>query len=290
MRKEVIFYSEGFKISGHLYTPESNTGNKKYPAIILCHGFAGIKEALLPPFAEGFLKSGFVTLVFDYRGFGGSEGERGWIIPSLQVKDIRNAITYMETLPEVDSEKIALWGSSFGGANAITVAARDKRVKAVVAQLTFGNGERVVTGNLKPEEKEKLFSTLKKISQRLVTQNKNMMMGLSQILTDADSKEFFGKIIAEHPVINIKIPFLFVKESIEYKPEEVIGKIKVPVMILGAENDIVNPPEESRMLFERANEPKEIVMIKDATHYQVYSGPKFEEAFNAELAFLRKYL
>ena len=290
MRKDIVFYSEGAKIAGHLYLPESVDAGRKYPALVLCHGFAGIKEALLPPFAEGFSKNGFVVLTFDYRGFGGSEGERGWLIPSLQVKDIRNAITYMETLPEIDPEKIALWGSSFGGANAITVAAADKRVKAVVAQLTFGNGERVVTGNLKPEEKEKLLSTLKKISQRLVTQNKNMMMGLNQILTDADSKEFFGKIIAEHPVINVKIPFLFVKESIEYKPEDVIGKIKVPVMILGAEKDIVNPPEESRALYEKAGEPKELVMIKDATHYEVYSGSKFEEAFKAELEFFKKYL
>ena len=290
MRKDIVFYSEGAKIAGHLYLPESFDAGRRYPALVLCHGFAGIKEALLPPFAEGFSKNGFVVLTFDYRGFGGSEGERGWLIPSLQVKDIRNAITYMETLPEIDPEKIALWGSSFGGANAICVTAADKRVKAVIAQLTFGSGERVVTGGLKPEEKEKLFATLSKISQRLVKQNKNMMMSLNQILSDADSEEFFGKIIAEHPKINVKIPFLFVKESIEYKPEDVIGKITVPVMILGAEKDIVNPPAESKILFEKANEPKELVMIKDATHYQVYSGAKFEEAFKAEMEFFKKYL
>jgi len=290
MKEAVTFYSEGSKISGHLYKPDNVEAGKKYPAIVLCHGFAGIKEALLPPFAEGFAKNGYVVLAFDYRGFGGSEGERGNLVPGLQLVDIRNAITYMQSRPEADPARIGLWGSSFGGANAITAAAADERVKCVVAQLTFGSGERVVTGALSKEEKEKLKGTLNKLWMREVATNKKMLMTLDQILTDADSKAFFKKITAEHPVINVKIPFLFVKHSMEYKPEEALKNVRVPIMIVGAEKDIVNPPSESTALYEKANEPKALYMVKDATHYQVYEGEKFREAFGQELGWFNKHL
>jgi len=67
-------------------------------------------------------ESGYAVLAFDYRGFGESEGERGRLVPAEQMTDIRNAVTYMQTLGEVDPERIGLWGTSFGGANAIIEA------------------------------------------------------------------------------------------------------------------------------------------------------------------------
>jgi len=290
VRNDAFFYSEESKISAHLYLPDGLDTARKYPAVILCHGFAGIKEALVPPYAEGFSKNGFIVLAFDYRGFGDSEGIRGSLIPDNQVTDIRNAITFMSSLGNVDPGRIGLWGSSFGGANAVKAAALDRRVKAVVAQLTFADGERVVAGGLKPEEKAKLLATLQKVWTRAVTANKNMMMSLDQILTDADSKAFFAKITAEHPEINVKIPFQFVRYSMECKPAEYAKLLKCPLFVLGAENDIVNPPAESKALYDAANEPKELYMVKGATHYEVYSGAKFDEAFAQELFWFRRYL
>ena len=290
MKTEVSFFSEGSKISADLYLPENLDVGKKYPAIVLCHGFTGIKEVLLPAFAEEFAKNGFASLVFDYRGFGGSEGERGRLVPLEQVADIRSAIAFMETLPEVDGARIGLWGSSFGGANTITAAYFDKRVKALVVQLTFGSGERVITGKMSPEEKEKIRSTMKKLEQKYVLTGKQMMLSQTQVLSDPDSKAYFEKMIKEFPKVETKIPFLTVKRTMDYKPEEFLKEVNVPVLILGAEKDIVNPPDESKILFEKANEPKKLVMIKDASHYELYSGEKFKEAFAEELIWFKKYL
>src|SRR5210317_1955434 len=117
MKREVVFYSEGAKIFADMYVPEQCAEGDKYPVIILCHGFSGIREILLPAYAEVFSAAGYISLVFAYRGFGDSEGERGRLIPSEQVVDIRNAITFMESLEKVDEERIGLWGTSFGGAN-----------------------------------------------------------------------------------------------------------------------------------------------------------------------------
>ncbi len=290
MKKEIYFYSEGFKIAGDLYIPDNYSVGDKFPAIILCHGFAGFKELLLPAYAESFAKNGYITIVFDYRGFGASEGERGRLVPQEQIVDIRNTITYIETLPEVDTERIGLWGTSFGGANAILTAAIDNRVKCLVVQLTFGSGERVITGGQSDEEKTKLQTMLKKSWQRAVTKNKHLKLSVDQILTDQQSKDFFKIAKETFPEIAVKIPILTLQQTIEYIPENFIFAVKVPIFIVAAEKDNVNPLKESEYLFEKANHPKSFYCVKGATHYEVYEGKKFEVTVQKQIEWFNKYL
>lgn len=93
MFESVSFLSNGSKIVGNLYRPEGNT--EELPAIVLCHGFAGVKEMLLPAYANSFCDKGYIVLAFDYRGFGESEGEPGRLDPSLQIEDIHNALDFI---------------------------------------------------------------------------------------------------------------------------------------------------------------------------------------------------
>lgn len=288
MKRKVEFYSEGSLVKGILYGPDNDV--EKKPAIVLCHGFAGVKELLLPAYAEEFGKRGFLALTFDYRGFGESEGERGKLSPHAQVTDIRNAITFVLDLPGVDAHRLGLWGTSFGGANAIVAAAMDKRVKCLCVQLTFGNGERVITGGLTGEEKEKLESMLMKIWTRAVTRNKTMQVPINKILTDEQSIEFYNKTVGEFPDLDIKIPFLTIKETMEYRPETYLESVHIPILIIGAENDGVNPGQESEILYKKANSPKELLIIKGATHYELYQGEKFREVVNKQCQWFEKYL
>ena len=104
-------------------------------------------------------------------------------------------ITFFETLPEVDPERIGLWGTSFGGANAVTTAAIDDRVKCLSVQITFGSGERMVTGDMNDVDRQKMLATLKKAWQRAVVRNKPMHLNMDQILTDPESKAFYQKTV-----------------------------------------------------------------------------------------------
>jgi predicted acyl esterase len=93
-------------------------------------------------FAEHFTTHIPITaLVYDNRGFGSSDGiPRFEVIPSLQMSDIQDAITYAQSIDEVNPEKIALWGSSYSGANVLQVGAFDRRVKAILAQAAMISG------------------------------------------------------------------------------------------------------------------------------------------------------
>jgi dienelactone hydrolase len=69
------------------------------------------------------------------------DGEpRQEIDPILQIRGYRDAITYAQSLPQTDANRIGVWGSSYSGAHALVVAAQDRRVKAVVSQVPLISG------------------------------------------------------------------------------------------------------------------------------------------------------
>src|SRR5438094_9590390 len=138
--EQVSFYSEGAKVKGILRLADE-PGSGRRPAIVQGPGWLGLMDSkLYERYHRSFTEAGYAVLVLDYRGFGDSEGEKGLISHQLQAEDIRNAITYLETRPEVDSRRIGLFGSGgTGGANPIYVAAIDHRVKCVVSNYAFAS-------------------------------------------------------------------------------------------------------------------------------------------------------
>ncbi|MDC5705514.1 alpha/beta hydrolase [Vibrio europaeus] len=288
MYQQVKFTSQNSQISGHLYLPTATT--QPSPLVILCHGFCGVKELLLPAFAERFANQGYAALTFDYRGFGESEGETGRLVPKLQIEDIHAAIEWAKMESNVDSNRIALWGSSFGGANAIIAASQSDDIKCVIAQLTFADGETVITGEMSAEEKDKFLSTLERMRDKKAKTGKEMMVPIAKVLSDQQSVDFFNQFKDDFPALTIKIPFLTVWETINHKPVEALANLNKPVMIVAAEQDGVNPLSESQVLFDKANEPKALHVEEGATHYQVYSGKHFESVVTKQLEWFNQYL
>jgi alpha-beta hydrolase superfamily lysophospholipase len=290
MRRDIQFYSDGSLIRGHLYLPEGAKSGDNLPCLILCHGFAGFKELLLPVFAQSFSENGFASLTFDYRGFGESEGVKGQLDWRKQVQDIRNAVTFVETLSEANPGKIGLWGTSYGGANVIETAAQDHRAQCLVVQLSFGDGERVITAGQTTEQKEKLFALLTKAWQRETQKGKPMMLPIDNLLTDAQSRAFFSKSVSEFPLLESKISISFLRHTLEYRPEKRLKDVYTPILVVGADRDEVNQVSESHSLYGQAQDPKSLHIVKGAGHYEVYEGKYFEEVFAVELEWFKKHL
>jgi len=105
----------------------------------MAHGFSCTKEMFLDKYAEVFVKDGFAVLVYDNRNFGDSDGQpRLEVDPYSQIRDYWHAITYVSSLPQVDSSRIGIWGTSYTGGHVLQVAAIDKRVKCVVSAGACG--------------------------------------------------------------------------------------------------------------------------------------------------------
>ncbi|TMA60280.1 MAG: alpha/beta hydrolase, partial [Deltaproteobacteria bacterium] len=74
MEKELTFYSAGLRLAGTLYLPDDLRAGDKRPTVLCCHGLRANRKVVLPEFARAFARQGYVAFVFDYRGFGDSEG------------------------------------------------------------------------------------------------------------------------------------------------------------------------------------------------------------------------
>src|SRR5919201_1566545 len=142
MRTEPVeFHSDKFCLRGLLRLPDVPS-EERLPAIVHGPGWLGLAEAkTYEPWHRGLTDAGYAVLAFNYRGFGDSDGERGWVRPEWQLEDILNAITYLETRADVHPHRIGAFGiGGTGAGNAIMAAAVDPRVRCVAAQSVVADG------------------------------------------------------------------------------------------------------------------------------------------------------
>ncbi|MCT4613761.1 MAG: alpha/beta fold hydrolase [Marinifilaceae bacterium] len=136
--QSINFQSEGLNLKGNLFFPEDYEEGKTYPAIISVGSWTTVKEQMAGSYALEFSKQGFVSLAFDFRNFGESEGEpRYWENPEMKVEDIINAVSFLSTHPAVDATQISLFGVCSGAMYSLVAAAKDQRVKSIAAAASW---------------------------------------------------------------------------------------------------------------------------------------------------------
>ncbi len=129
----VEFESAGAVLRGRLYRP---VGDGPYPVVVMAHGTSATITMTTDRYAEVFEQAGFAVLLYDHRNFGLSGGEpRQEINPWVQAHGYRDAMTYVESVPDLDSGAIVLWGDSYSAAQVIIVGAVDERPVAVISQV-----------------------------------------------------------------------------------------------------------------------------------------------------------
>lgn len=136
--EKVNFKSEGLNVVGNLYYPVNYKKGTAYSTIIVVGSWTTVKEQMAGLYAEKFANEGFITLAFDFRNYGESEGEpRFWENPTMKVQDIKNAVSYLQTLPEVDNNKIGTFAVCAGSMYSLMAASEDTRIKAVVTAASW---------------------------------------------------------------------------------------------------------------------------------------------------------
>jgi uncharacterized protein len=121
--------ASGDDLEAWVYQPD---GHGPHPAVLMAHGFAGVKAGGPEPFAERFCRERFTAVAFDYRHWGGSSGEPREVtsIPH-QREDYR---------PDIDAKRIFIWGTSFSGMHVVEIAATDVRLRGAIAQCPLVDG------------------------------------------------------------------------------------------------------------------------------------------------------
>ena len=292
MKRAVEFYSEGFKLAGDIYVPDGLPSGEQRAAVLLCHGYTGVKDLYLPDNAKTLNDAGYVVMTFDYKGWGESEGTRSRLAPYSRVADVQAAMTYLGMQPEADAGRIGLYGTSYGGATVSWTGAVDQRAKCIVSVVGIGNGARWMSRVRRVDEWFDLQELSKEDREKRASTGESEYVDRSEILLpDRQSAELAAAARRNNPAAVGTIPLEYVDDPIGFNPEWIVDKISPrPILFITSDNDRLVLPEESEQLYAHAGEPKKLVVLKGYGHYEVYSEPAFSEVMAATLEWYGEYL
>lgn len=288
----ISFFSEGQRIAADLYLPDAAGATAPVPAVVLCHGYTGVRHLYLPDTARFLNRAGYAAIAFDFKGWGDSEGPRQRLDPYGRVADTQAALTYLAERPEVDASRIGLFGWSFGCSVGVWLAAIDDRIKALVGVVGVANGGRWLAAVRSGEEWEALreLSSADRV-RRMRTGESEFVDRPTILYLDPKSQKLSSDSRQKVKGAAERIPLEFVDETLGFNPEWVVDKIAPrAAMFIGCEEDVVVPPSEMQALYDRAGEPKRLEILEGYGHYDVYFGTSFEKVMELTVDWLSQHI
>jgi hypothetical protein len=287
VKRDVEFTSEDATLRGWLYTPD---GDAPHPAVVVTGGFGGVKEVFLHHnYPQVFADAGFVVLNYDHINCGTSDGlPRQELDPIKQQRGYKDAITFLAGHPDVDAERIGIWGTSYSGGHVLAVAASDRRVKCVVSQaMTISGLDNTIARN-SPAAVVDLYRRF--AEDRLARQRGEAPAVVQAFADDSDSVRFIRSLPPEY-VENWKNEITLRSWELyaEYEPAAFIERIgPTPLLMIVPTGDTMTPSVDALRAYNRALEPKRLVTVP-GDHYAVY-GEAFEETSGAALDWFLTHL
>jgi uncharacterized protein len=265
--------SAGLRLHGVISVPNAPPAQARRAAFLVLHGFGGncqSQNVLQPCRVLG--EFGYVTLRFDMRGCGKSEGELGRVICLEQVEDTQNALTFLARHPAVDPARIAVIGTSFGGAVAVYTGGVDPRLAAVVSNGGWGHGERKFRGqHSTPEAWARFTAMLEEGRAYRARTGRSLMVSrydivpIPQHVRDNLARQSVEMFTANHVEM---FPAETAQSMFDFRAEDVVGKIAPrPLLLIHSASDSVTPTEQSVEMFKRAGQPCELHLFSGLDHF-----------------------
>ncbi|CAM1511817.1 Fc.00g093300.m01.CDS01 [Cosmosporella sp. VM-42] len=285
-RRSVEFFSDGLKIRGEVHLPD---GDGPHPIVVLGHGLGALKEWTMPDLVSSFAQVGIAGLWFDYRNFGDSEGlPREEVSHYGRLEDWQSAISFATSLPEIDPERIGVWGTSLGGRDVLAISSFDRRIKAVLAQTPVIKWFPALAARMAG------YDDLDRFQEELADDRKNRSLGEEPRYlpfvkaTGDDIKDSFVKQLTEAELRNYKgrltLQTYQATTLVDITPfVELISP--TPICFILADEDFLPGQREA---YNMAKVPKSLVEIK-GHHYSPYITLKRYTTEVAEKVFV-KYL
>lgn len=271
MREQrVEFYSEGDAVAG-LWRGPDDPAARNGMTIVHPPGWSGRKDSTLyATFDEQLSAAGFEVLIFDYRGYGDSALPPGRRSLRGQLADVRSAISYAQSRPDVDPERIGIFASgATGAAHAVTVASVDHRVRAVVCQYPIADGHAWIRSGLSMGEWERLRADLDRDRVARAASGAGAVIdrvSLRPRPADRDSVPLVADLGVED-----QLPLSFVDELLEYRPVDAARSVTAPVMIITAEGDTMTDPAGARAIHDQLRGHKALLIMRHTTHSEAYA-------------------
>lgn len=290
-RADVWFTSGGDRVSAWLYRPAVSGGT---PLLVMAHGLGAVRTMRLDAYAERFSAAGYACLVFDYRNFGDSDGQPRQLLDiGMQLADWAAAVAYARTLDDVDHNRIALWGTSFGGGHVIATAARLPGIAAAVAQCPFTDAiasiraiNPVTVARISVTAMRDLVGALAgKPPVLIATAGKP---GELALMTAPDVYEGYLRLLPQGAELRNEVAARIGLKVLTYRPGRLAAKIRCPILFCVCETDSVAPAGPT--LRYAAKAPRGEIKLYPEGHFAIYVDGAFERVVADQIRFLDGHL
>jgi uncharacterized protein len=256
------------ELAGWLYRP-TGAGEGPRPAVVLSHGFSALKVMGLDPVARAFADAGFVAVAYDHRNYGESGGSpRHESDPWQQVHDMLDVITWLQAQEGVAADRVGIWGTSYAGGHVLTVAALDRRVRAVVSQVPLVYGNATYEAWVPERARERFASRL--VDDRAARARGEAPQTVRAAVPGSETEEW-AKATDDGTYAN-EVTLRSFELLREYEPASFVPRIApTPLLMVIAAHDTQTPTAWQREVFATAGEPKRLTEL-DCRHYDPYTS------------------
>ena len=262
---EKVSFSNQYKmkVGARLFLPKELEEGRKYPAVIVGHPMGAVKEQSAGLYATKLAECGFVTLALDLSFWGESDGEpRNAVLPDVYSEDFSAAVDFLGTRPFVDRERIGVVGICGSGSFAISAAKIDPRLKAIATVSMYDMGAASRNGlkhALSPEQRKRIIA-------QAAEQRYAEFLGGEPLYTGGTVHELTAGATPRtttHPTLTSNVKFM------NFYPFADIETISPrPMLFIAGEN--AHSREFSEDAYRLAAEPKELYLVPDAGHVDLY--------------------
>ena len=281
-REEHDFDSGAERCAAWLYPA---AGDGPSAAIVMAHGLSGTRRDCLGPFAERFAAAGISALVFDHRGFGDSGGEPDLFQSGRQLEDWRAAIAFARSLESVDPDRVATFGSSMGGGNALAAAAGDERIAAAVSQVPFLDivtqahraSPRVTARMLGAAAAGRPLPVVGQPDEAALINAPGGEEGWRRVVAMGEDSRWRNRVSSRWLL------------AAPFRPGRHAARLHCPWLVCVGEADRVARPGPAITAARRAP-LGELRLYPGVDHFDIYDGPAHEAVVADEVAFLRRHL
>lgn len=274
------------KVVGSLFMPKSVGKSARSPAIIVGHPMGAVKEQSSNLYAQKLAEQGFVTLALDLSFWGESEGSpRNAVLPDMYAEDFSAAVDYLGTQTFVDRQRIGVLGICGSGSFVISAAKIDPRMKAIATVSMYDMGAANRNGLKHSQTLEQRKQAIAAAAEQRYVEftggKTQYTSGTVHELTDNThpiQREFFdfyrtargeftpagsSSELTTHPTLTSNIKFM------NFYPFSDIETISPrPMLFIAGEN--AHSREFSEEAFRLAGEPKELYIVPNAGHVDLY--------------------
>lgn len=285
-REKVTFKNRyGITLTGDLYTPK-NKGSEKLPALATSGPYGAVKEQSSGLYANQLAQRGFVVVAFDPSYTGESGGEpRNVASPEIYTEDLSAAIDFLGTLSYVDRNRVGIMGICGFGGFALNATAVDKRVKAVAVASMYDMSRVTAKGyfdSMTPEQRTQMLEQLSQqrwedadngepaynpvglpTPEQLTGQEPEFVQGYVNYYKT--ERGFHPRSINSNGSWTMTTPIPLMNMPIMTYIKEISPR---PILVIAGEK--AHSRYFSEDAIKAAAEPKELMIIPDAVHTDLY--------------------